>query len=245
MSRPTTASSDVLAVSAALEALTTTAFEVCERIAHGVRSLLDDGAPMTRGRLKPVGDLAVAEIESRPGSLQGAGFVAAVDRLADAGRWLEWYSTDAAQRPQRLVVQSDPRNEYFYDYTVLPWYVVPAQTRHRHITGPYVDYLCTNDYSLTFTVPVLNGSDFVGVAGCDVGVATAEAALMPSLRAAAQRLAVVNADGRVIASNSGRHICGDLVDRPDVAARWEAAGPWLHRLDDLPVAVVELGERAG
>ncbi len=53
---------------------------------------------------------------------------------------------------------------------------------------------------------------------------------------------MLNAHGRIIASNSGRHVCGDLVEEIDVAAAWSAAEstPGLHRFADLPLGVLEL-----
>ena len=122
----------------------------------------------------------------------------------------------------------------------MPWYHVPRDTGHRHVTGPYVDYLCTDDYTLTFTVPVTDGGRFVGVAGADVRVLTFEQAVMPSLRSGPKGTAVVNAQGRVVLSNSVRHISGTLVRDPDVAGLWTTGDRRLHRIDDLPLALVDL-----
>ena len=38
-------------------------------------------------------------------------------------------------------------------------------TGERAITGPYVDYLCTDQYTLTFTAPLVVDGRFLGVAG--------------------------------------------------------------------------------
>lgn len=236
--RPT---SQVAGVIEALTAWTAGVFAVADRLAATVTALAAGDEPLTRARLRPIGALAHEALSRDRPLLQGAGFVAAVGELKDARRWLEWFSSDVDGRPQRLTVQTDPQGEYFYDYTLMPWFTVPRDTGRRHVTGPYVDYLCTNDYTLTFTVPVHRGSRLVGVAGCDVAVGTAERELLPALRSTPQRLAVVNRDGRVLASNSGRHICGDLVRSPDVAALWqEAAHPELHAIEDLPLGVAEL-----
>ncbi|HEU4566994.1 MAG TPA: cache domain-containing protein [Marmoricola sp.] len=232
-------SADVAAVLAALDELTGRAFGICQDLADAVADIAGSGE-LTRASLKPVGDLAAEAIVGNEPLLQGAGFVAAVDEVTDAHRWLEWFGTDPDGRPQRLAVQADPSGEYFYDYTVMDWFAIPQATGRRHVTGPYVDYLCTNDYTLTFTVPVTVGGRFLGVAGCDVGVGTAERALLPAMRAAAGRLVVANRDGRVLASNNGQHMSGDLVREPDVAEVWEPGWPGLHRHADLPLAVVEL-----
>ena len=39
--------------------------------------------------------------------------------------------------------------------------------RHRHLTGPYVDYVCTDDYTITITTPVRVAGRLVGVVGTD------------------------------------------------------------------------------
>lgn len=56
----------------------------------------------------------------------------------------------------------------FYDYTALPWFVVPRETGGRRVTGPYVDWVCTEEYTLTFTVPLFGvhperGRQYLGV----------------------------------------------------------------------------------
>jgi hypothetical protein len=165
--------------------------------------------------------------------------VAAPALLADAPWCLEWFARGAQGRPERLVTDTDPEGEGFYDYTVLPWWTVPAETGRPHVTGPYVDYVCTEDYTLTFTRPVLTGGRFVGVAGADVRVASVEEVLLPLLRRSG-RLVLVNSFGRVVVSSSARHLGGSLVRDPDVATAWtrEPVVTWLTRIGDLPLGLV-------
>ena len=42
-----------------------------------------------------------------------------------------------------------------------------ARTGTRHLTGPYVDYVCTDDYTITVTTPVRVDGEMVGVVGTD------------------------------------------------------------------------------
>jgi hypothetical protein len=235
------ASADVTAALAAVEDLTSRAFAVVDAIAAPTAAALAAADPLRRGALTAIDDLTAGLVEQQSDLVQGAGFVAAVGLLEDARWWLEWFARDEG-KVQRLLVQTDPHGGGFYDYEHLPWYVVPRATGARHITGPYVDYLCTEDYTLTFTTPVHVGDRFAGVVGCDVRVNAAEERLLPTLRAAEGRLMVVNAHGRIVASNSGRHVCGDLVEDVDVAAGWADPGavPGLYRLPDLPLGVLEL-----
>ena len=61
------------------------------------------------------------------------------------------------------------------------------------VTGPYVDYLCTDDYTLTFTGPVCRpDGGFAGVAGVDVRVAAVEQRFLGLLRASPRTLVLVN-----------------------------------------------------
>jgi hypothetical protein len=234
-------SPDVAAALGALADLTDRAFELVDTIAAATLRQLELADPPHRATLAGIDSLTADLVERAADLVQGAGFVAAVGLFDDAQWWLEWFARDDG-KVQRLLVQTDPQGPGFYDYQNLPWYVVARDTGHRHVTGPYVDYLCTEDYTLTFTTPLTVHDRFVGVAGCDVRVNAAEEWLLPALRKASSRLVVLNAHGRIVASNSGRHVCGDLVGELDVAAAWARPGsvPGLHQLDDLPLGVLEL-----
>jgi hypothetical protein len=165
--------------------------------------------------------------------IQGAGFVAAVGLLESDRWWLEWFLRSDAH-PTRLEVETDEHAMGFHDYERLAWYAVPRDTGARGVTGPYVDNLCTEDYTLTFTQPVLVGGVFVGVAGADIGVRAAERALLPVLRTVEGPVAVVNAEGRVLVSNTGSLVCGELL-----AEKGRHHG--LRAVPDVPLEVVRLG----
>ncbi len=243
MTPPTTASitADIAAALDALDDLTGRAFAVVDAIATATLGQLELAEPPQRSTLAGIDDLTIDLVEQSGELVQGAGFVAAVGLFEDVPWWLEWFArADGAVQP--LLVETDPNGGGFYDYENLPWYVVPRDTGRRHVTGPYVDYLCTEDYTLTFTTPLSLRDRFVGVAGADVRVKAAEEWMLPALRDAGSRLVVVNAHGRILASNSGRHVCGDLVEEVDLAAAWASpeSAPGLHRLTDLPFGVLEL-----
>lgn len=153
----------------------------------------------------------------------GAGFVASPGFISDAQWHLAWWlghantfgvgSADPALR--RLEAEEDPTSESFRDYTTLEWWRVPAATRAPHITGPYVDYLCTDDYTLTLTVPVMHGERMIGVAGADLYVNDIERALLPHVRAIGAAT-VINASRRVVVSTDPHRPTGSIL-RPDVA----------------------------
>ncbi|MBM7517708.1 cache domain-containing protein [Nocardioides nitrophenolicus] len=222
-------------VLAAITELAEDAFGVAASIAATVERALAGRPAPRRADLGAVEPLVVPVLADDHRPVQGAGFVAAPGVLDDAEWWLEWFARDSDGRPQRLVTHSEPQAIGFYDYEHLPWFVVPRETGRRHVTGPYVDYLCTEEYTLTFTVPVVVDGGFRGVGGADVAVRSAEEALLPALRAADARIAVVNGFGRILSSNSGRHLCGDLLDGLSFDELPDA-----QRVGDLPLAVVAL-----
>lgn len=199
-----------------------------ESVASGLR------VERSLGRLSGVEPLVRESLVSADSHVQGAGFVAAIGLLEPERWWLEWFVREDDARVSRLEIQRDPTAIGFYDYSHSPWYAVPEANGRRHVTGPYVDNLCTADYTLTFTQPLVVEGEFLGVSGADIGVRTAERALLPILRAQSARAAVVNADGRVLVSNTGALLCGDLLEpEAPVAERIELRG--------LPLAVVSLG----
>ena len=88
------------------------------------------------------------------------------------------------------------------------------------ITGPYVDYLCTDQYTLTFTAPLTSGDRFLGVAGVDVLARWFEQhlfALVDERGDLDEGCVVVNRAGRVVACPAGTWVTGDLIR--ELAAR--------------------------
>jgi hypothetical protein len=85
--------------------------------------------------------------------VSGVGFVAAPGLLSDVPAWLEWWqsTSDGGIRPLLL----DPEHSAYADYTHWDWFALPRDTGERAVAGPYVDYLCSDEYSLTLSAPVL------------------------------------------------------------------------------------------
>ena len=140
--------------------------DVLERELSGpLAGALTGSTEPTAETLDPVvAALVSAELERDGTLITGAGFVAAPGFLTDAPWHLAWWLSGsntfgAGPDPKlrRLEAVSDPDSEQFRDYTTLEWWRVPARTGTRHLTGPYVDYLCTDDYTVTITTPVRGG----------------------------------------------------------------------------------------
>ena len=191
-----------------------------------------------------------ALLEQREVPLAGAGFVAETGVLRDAPYWLEWWTANpdiGIESCRRLAADTDPTSVGFRDYTELPWFVAPRETGTIQVTGPYVDYVCTDQHTLTVTQPVVVGATFVGVVGVDLLAATVERLLGADLDAAAGVHVVVNRSGRVVASSDPEYVVGDLVPGlPETA--WftgrrrggggEGRGWQIVTCADLPLAIL-------
>jgi hypothetical protein len=210
-------------------------------------SAVESGQPTRRTHLTALEPLVRRRVGANP-MLHGAGFVAAPGLLDDAAWWLEWFAwapLATSSSIERLLAETNPAGPHFFDYTLMPWYAGPRERGARVITGPYVDYLCTDDYTLTFTEPVVvpGLGGFVGVSGADVRVLAVEEAFLGRLRASDRLLAVVNDLGRVVVSNSARLLSGNLVDAVDVPTMFTEGSADLHVVADSELAILDLGPR--
>ncbi|MFJ8113988.1 cache domain-containing protein [Streptomyces sp. NPDC096132] len=156
--------------------------------------------------------------------VSGVGFVAAPGLLTDVPAWLEWWQTGADGDVRPLLPDLDPGRSAYSDYTHWDWFTLPRETGRRAVAGPYVDYLCSDEYSLTLSAPVEAGGRFVGVAAADVYLRHFEAAVLPLLRTLPRPAYLVNARGRVAASADPGRLAGSLAKGPDFAAVLDGAG---------------------
>jgi Methyl-accepting chemotaxis protein-like, first PDC sensor domain len=157
-------------------------------------------------------NMATAAIASRaiafldgPHHLVGAGFVAAHNALSDHPLYLAWWQGD----DRRLLAEPTLNATETFDYTRRPWFSNPVATGRPHITGPYVDFVCTDEYTVTTTAPVVAGRT-VGVVGADTLVEALEDMLLRGLRAADATL--VNEYGRAVVSADPHVGPGDHVN---------------------------------
>ena len=186
-----------------------------------------DGVVAAPGLDDLVEHLVLAELERDDALIIGAGFVATPGFLADTRWHLAWWLGHsntfglgaAGPSVRRLAATEDPTHESFRDYTDLEWWRVPASTGEPHITGPYVDYLCTDDYTLTLTVPVLHDGAMIGIAGADLYVNDIERTLLPYVRSIGSMATVVNASGRVVVSTDPHRPTGSVLRVDELRAR--------------------------
>jgi hypothetical protein len=186
-------------------------FAALRPVAEGFARVVTTAAAPTRDDLAPLRPMVADLLADHRGLVAGAGVITAPDLLADARYWLAWWWTRPSGAPEALRVNLDPAAPDFFDYANADWYRTPERTAACYVAGPYVDYACTTEYATTVAVPVHAGRTFLGVAAADVLVSRLEQRVLPALRRLGPATALVNADGRVIASASARYAPGLLV----------------------------------
>lgn len=157
-----------------------------------------------------------AMLSDRP--LLGGGFVAAPGFLSDHHLYLVWWQGDDRQ----LAAQSGPWEEAPVDYTRQEWYRAAAASGEPHVAGPYVDYVCCDEYVLTATMPVVIGGTLAGVVGADTLLEVFESLMLPTLEESGCTL--INHHDRVVVSADPRRPAGRLVERASYAASVPCAG---------------------
>jgi DNA-binding FadR family transcriptional regulator len=156
----------------------------------------------------------------------GAGVIAAPDLLADAPLWLEWWWITPAGSQEQLRVNLDPAAPDFFDYTTAAWYTAADRLGTAQATGPYVDYFCTGEYTITLSVPVRLGGRFLGVAAADVLVSHLEGQVLPALLGTGRPVALTSQEGRVIAATTASLMPGARGPVPDAMVTPSPQGTW-------------------
>jgi hypothetical protein len=216
-------------VAVAVGAVFTTVFDLLAQWRGPVEALI--AASTRNGTSEPelraieldavVAGLVIPAFDGPEPLLVGAGFIADGSIVRGRDVHFAWWLGPLTANPvlgrtsvpTRLDLASRGYTEYLRDFRSLEWYRVPAATDRRHVTGPYVDHLCTCDYTLTLTIPVHapNGST-IGVLGADLTVRRLERELLAAFLDVPAALALVNAAGRVVLSTAPAVQVGQLAD---------------------------------
>lgn len=148
-------------------------------------------------------------VRAPDGYAAGAGFLANAGLLGPERSYIAWWQGEEMEHVDALANFS-PNS--ISRYVKSEWFRIPVETGRAHVTGPYVDFLCTDEYVLTFTHPVFCQPDgpVAGIVGMDVTVQRLERGAVPGLRRIGDRATLVNADGRAIASAAPEIAAGDL-----------------------------------
>jgi hypothetical protein len=192
-------------------------FAALKPVAAGFGRVASLAGPIVRDDLLDVRGAISDVLRAHAGFVAGCGVVPAPNLLADAPYWMEWFWSVPDRDPEALRVNLEPVAPDFFDYTTADWFVTPQRTRHRHIAGPYVDYVCTNEYATTLALPVEARGEFVGIVALDVTVSGWERRILPGLRAIDEPVTLTNASGRVIASTSALRSPGRRIGANDDA----------------------------
>jgi methyl-accepting chemotaxis protein-like sensor len=187
----------------------------------------DDQRPVSAAALtEVVAPLAASVLAEHP--VVGAGFVAHPGWLSDRDLYLAWWQGEE----QRLLAERGvPIGHHVFDYSRHEWFETPRVTGDRHVTGPYVDYVCTDEYVLTATLPVHLGATMIGVAGADTRLETFEQLMSEPLHGG--DVVLVNSHDRCV-------VAADPLLRSGAKVRPDSYGT-VHELPGLPFRV--LGDR--
>jgi DNA-binding FadR family transcriptional regulator len=167
--------------------------------------------------VKPEVETLLADSEL---GLTGAGFVANVGVVGpDRTHFAWWQGTEL----DRADVMANFSSHSQARYLRAEWFRAPLSTGTLEITGPYVDLLCTDEYIITFTAPVVwpHTPGIVGVVGMDVTLPSLERRILHSLRQIGDAV-LVNGEGRAVVSSAPDVASGDLLPDLHLNRRWAA-----------------------
>ncbi|SMY04259.1 hypothetical protein BSP239C_03774 [Brevibacterium sp. 239c] len=119
----------------------------------------------------------VFDILNSTSKFAGAGIVSVHPTVLARSRSLLWWVTQRENGhvdPLPLDADLTELGTYQAGLEDIEWYRVPAATGRPHMTGPFVDYMCTDQFAFTFTVPLEISGEFYGVAGIDMTVRSLE-----------------------------------------------------------------------
>ncbi|GLY17056.1 hypothetical protein Kisp01_40710 [Kineosporia sp. NBRC 101677] len=199
-------------------------FVALEDMRQCLAGLFAQGPAVAETVVEALRERARARLDA--GLVLGCGFVSSKDALADRSLYLAWWQGEG----RRLLGEAGSPDGDLLDYTRREWFRVPERTRQRHVTGPYVDYVCTDEYVVTLSQPVVAGDRMLGIVGADTLVETLEDVLLAGLGAAGATL--VSDHGRVMVSADHRLAAGKLIDFADCRERTGCG--------DLPLSLVRV-----
>lgn len=180
------------------------------------RAAGEQATPTELAELRP---LILSLLAEHHGWASGAGVITAPGLLRSTPRWLEWWWNRPHGGVEALRANLDEEAPDFFDYTTAEWYLVPAASRSRHAAGPYVDYLCTNEYAVTLSSPIYLGDELIGIAGADVLISSIERRVLPVLTKVPAGAVLTNSEGRVIASAAPGVAVGHRLDLATVTSQ--------------------------
>lgn len=186
-----------------------------EGIARQSQSLLacPPGERPDRAKLQALRDPVEKLIAESQQLVDGAGLAVGPGILSDADSWLQWW------RPQRdgglefTAHSFNPLSLNYYDYQAMNWFRIPVETGEPAVVGPYVDTGGTDLRIVTVTVPFAVGDGPRSVAAADLSLDCLERILLRSLGTRERDVVLLTDSGKIVASNTARHVTGTILDR--------------------------------
>ena len=205
-------------VTGQIERVLTSAAGVATATASFCAAAQQAGRPLRHADLAALRPVVADVLREHDSLVAGAGVVFAPGTLADVPRCIDWWWAGVNSGPEQLQVDLDPESAEFYDYTTTEWYRSPERTGMPTVAGPYVDYICTHQYTFTLAVPIVHDGRFVGVAGADILASRVEQLVLPALSRINRAVVLVGGNGRVIASNTASILPGAVVSRQPLSS---------------------------
>ena len=166
-----------------------------------------DGATL-RARVARSVLTRLADLEA----VYGVGVLAAREVVPGSSYWMEWWQRGVngeLGRDDRHIL--NPSRDDFYDYSGKDYFTWPRDSGRPEAVGPYVDYGGVDDFVITVAIPLTEKSRFLGIAATDLRVAELERHFASWLTDADGRLMLLNAESRVILSNTVDNNSGDVL----------------------------------
>jgi hypothetical protein len=180
-------------------------FARTRRLAELVVALAASG-PLTESRLPSLRGEVAGWLTGTDAAV-GYGFIAAPDVVEGWQRYLCWFQL-GERGVRRLQLNLDPEDVNIYDYLDMDWFSKSRDERRPVVYGPWVDYMGSQQFVLTCTVPVVHDDTFLGIAGADLVVSRLETELIPVLKRIDADVVLVNENRQLVMSNSARWIPG-------------------------------------
>ena len=157
----------------------------------------------------------------------GMGFASYCGSSAAAQEYwtLEWWFKKD-HHPQQAKLENYQNAQRFLDFRGFDWFRMPEKNQQLYIQGPYVDYICNAAYTITTAYPVMVQGQFVGVIAIDLLVSTLERLFLPCLTAIKQCAVIINAQHRVLTSNSVNFRTGSLLQPSSLGRQVQSKQPF-------------------
>lgn len=179
-----------------------------------------------RKRIYPIIELALNNNEY----CSGAGFASYLSSYHHKQPYwlLEWWFKGNASQPNEAL-ELNQTTQQRLDFSTFYWFKQSLSLQRPYLYGPYVDYICTANYTLTAASPVVVAGENIGVAAMDVLVGTLETELLTILCQSDKGWIITNSERRIIVSNLATYRVGMLLPL-SYGTQQQTVGPLLLHL---------------